>query len=504
MTAVAEHKNSEHFDVLIVGAGLSGIDAAYRLQTECPGHSFAILEGRDAIGGTWDLFRYPGIRSDSDMSTLGFPFEPWQSDVTIAEGGDICDYIVETAKKYGIDKKIRFKQRVTSANWDSASNSWQLSVSGPDGETQYRCNFLYCCSGYYKYENGYLPNFPGMEDFKGELVHPQLWDQNTVVKDKKVVVIGSGATAITLVPNLVDEAEHVTMLQRSPTYVVNLPTRDPIATGLGKILPKRWAANVVRWKNILFSIFIYNFSRKRPEKMRDKIIHLAQKQLGPDIDAKKHFKPSYNPWDQRLCVATHGDLFKVLRNKQASIVTDSIARFVENGIETASGEVIEADMVISATGLEVQLFGGAGLSMDGKPVDISQRMIYKGMMLEGLPNAALAFGYTNASWTLKCDLTARQVCRILNRMRRRDYAVCKVVSDGRVEQERMLDLDSGYINRAQQIMPKQGSKKPWRVHQNYLRDMMDTRFSRLDDDALQFEKAGAASQDLPLGGAVNG
>ncbi|MBD2858776.1 NAD(P)/FAD-dependent oxidoreductase [Spongiibacter sp. KMU-158] len=493
MQSTAQTTQGNHFDVILVGAGLSGIDAGYRLQTECPDRSYTILEGREAMGGTWDLFRYPGIRSDSDMSTLGFPFEPWDSDVTIADGGDILDYIVRTAKKYGIDKNIRYRHRMLSANWESANSRWVLTVSTPEGEQTFTCNFLYSCSGYYNYAQGYTPDFPGIETFKGELVHPQFWDQQSGVAGKKITVIGSGATAITLVPNLVKEAAHVTMLQRTPTYVINMPKRDKIATALRKIMPNRMAGFMTRWKNLFVTTWFYNFARRRPDATRNTILHLAQKQLGPDVDARKHFQPGYNPWDQRLCVATGGDLFKVLREKKASIVTDRIARFVENGIETESGQLIESDMVITATGLEVQMFGGAQISNDGQPVNVAERMIYKGMMIDGLPNFAFAFGYTNASWTLKCDLTANYICRILNRMKKQNYAVCKVQSDTSVEPEKMLDLDSGYINRAQHVMPKQGSKKPWRVHQNYFKDMFATRFARINDGVLSFEKGSDSS-----------
>ncbi len=494
MKAAVGNNSGEHLDVILIGAGLSGIDAGYRLQTECPDRSYAILEGRNAMGGTWDLFRYPGIRSDSDMSTLGFPFEPWESDITIADGEDILNYIVNTAKKYGIDKKIRYQHRMLSANWDSAQSRWRLTVSTPEGEREFTCNFLYCCSGYYNYQNGYTPDFEGLDAFNGELIHPQFWDQNTDVKGKKVTVIGSGATAITLVPNLVKEAEHVTMLQRTPTYVLKLPKRDKLARLLSKVLPGRTVGNLIRWKNLLVSTWFYNFARKRPATVRKTLTSMAQRQLGTDVSARKHFQPDYNPWDQRLCVATEGDLFQVLRNKQASIVTDRIARFVPEGIETESGQIIESDIVITATGLEVQMFGGAALSVDGAPINIADCMMYKGMMFEGLPNLVLAFGYTNASWTLKCDLTASHFCRILNQMKKQNQAVCRVVNDGSVEPERLVDMQSGYITRAQHVMPRQGSKKPWRVHQNYFRDIIDTRFSRINDGVIRFEKASSEAE----------
>ncbi|MAA73584.1 MAG: FAD-containing monooxygenase EthA [Salinisphaeraceae bacterium] len=448
--------NTQHVDVLIVGAGLSGIDAAYRLQTECPGKSYAIVEARQAIGGTWDLFRYPGIRSDSDMSTLGFPFEPWDSDVSIASGDTIRAYIQDTAAKYGIDREIRFGHRVVEANWSFEAAQWTVTCETDDGRTTFTCGFLYACSGYYNYEAGYLPEFPEVDAYEGRMVHPQHWPEGLDVTGKKIVVIGSGATAITLVPSLVDQAAHVTMLQRSPSFVVNLPWMDGMAGKLRRFLPDRTVAQLVRWKNIGLSMYFYQYARRRPDDTRSKLLKFAQKQLGDKVDAKKHFNPDYKPWDQRLCIAPGGDLFKVLRKGQASVVTDHIKRFTKTGIETESGEHLDADIVVTATGLVVQLFGGASLSVDGDAVNTADKLIYKGMMLDGVPNFAFAFGYTNASWTLKCDLTAQYVCRLLNRMDRKNKPICLPEPASSVEADPMVDLDSGYIQRAKHIMPRQG------------------------------------------------
>ncbi len=485
--------NTQHVDVLIVGAGLSGIDAAYRLQTECPDKSYAIVEARAAIGGTWDLFRYPGIRSDSDMSTLGFPFEPWDSDVSIADGEAIRSYIQTTASKYGIDRNIRFGHRVTAADWCSEASRWTVTCETADTTTTWTCDFLYACSGYYDYTAGYTPEFPQVDDFAGQMVHPQHWPADLDLTGKRVVVIGSGATAITLIPSLVGQAEHVTMLQRSPSFVVNLPRVDAVAGKLRRVLPRRTAGSLTRWKNIFLSMYFYQYARRRPDDTRSKILHFAQKQLGDDIDANTHFNPSYKPWDQRLCIAPGGDLFRALRKGKASIVTDHIEQFTPSGIKTRSGEHIDADVVVTATGLVIQLFGGAALSVDGEAVSTAEKLIYKGMMLDGVPNFAFAFGYTNASWTLKCDLTAQYVCRLLNRMSRRGETACVPERDASVEPELMVDLDSGYIQRAKNVMPLQGTQAPWRVHQNYVLDLAATKLSRIDDGAMQFRTAASRS-----------
>lgn len=480
-------------DVLIIGAGLSGVDAAYRLQTECPDKSYAIVEARDAIGGTWDLFRYPGIRSDSDMSTLGFPFEPWDSDVSIADGGDIRQYIENTAKKYGIDRKIRFNHRVTAADWNSTQARWEVTCQTAFGTQRFACSFLHVCSGYYDYQNGFTPEFADVDCFDGKIIHPQHWPEGLDVAGKRVVVIGSGATAITLIPSLVKDGAQVSMLQRSPTYVVNLPRRDATGGKLRRWLPNRLSGPLIRWKNIMLSMYFYQYARRRPEKTREEILKYAQKQLGESVDAGVHFNPSYKPWDQRLCIAPNGDLFRALRKGEAEIVTDTIERFEAGGVRTASGKLLEADIVVTATGLNIQLFGGATLSLDGVPVEPNERIIYKGMMLDGVPNMAFAFGYTNASWTLKCDLTAQYVCRILKHMDKRRHTVCVAQRTNGVQALDMVDLESGYIQRAKHFIPRHGSKSPWRVHQNYIMDLAATRFSRLDDEAMQFLTQASAS-----------
>ncbi|MBV62466.1 MAG: FAD-containing monooxygenase EthA [Nevskiales bacterium] len=474
------------FDVLIVGAGLSGVDAAYRLQTECPDKTYTIVEARDAIGGTWDLFRYPGIRSDSDMSTLGFPFEPWDSDVSIADGDTIRQYIQDTAAKYGIDRQIRFGHRVTGADWNSELARWLVSCQTAGGEQRFSCRFLHVCSGYYDYASGYTPAFANREAFDGTIVHPQHWPEDLDVAGKRIVVIGSGATAITLIPSLVKNGAQVTMLQRSPTYVVNLPRRDAIAGKLRQLLPQRMAGSLTRWKNILLSMYFYQYARRKPDSTREKILHFARQQLGDAVDADLHFNPSYKPWDQRLCIAPNGDLFRALRKGNANIVTDHIERFEAEGVRTRGGELLEADIIVTATGLNIQLFGGATLSLDGQPVETGERLIYKGMMLDGVPNMAFAFGYTNASWTLKCDLTAQYVCRLLQRMDKRGEVVCIPERREGVVADDMVDLESGYIQRAKDFLPQQGTRAPWRVHQNYVMDLAVTRFTKLDDGTMRF------------------
>lgn len=481
-------------DVLIIGAGLSGIDAAYRLQTECPALSFTILEARQTLGGTWDLFRYPGIRSDSDMSTLGFPFEPWDSDVAIADGPDILRYIQNTARKYGIDRRIQYGHRVVAADWSSESARWLVTVETGGETKQLRCRFLYACAGYYDYARGYMPEYPGIERYQGQVIHPQQWPEDLDVSGKRIVVIGSGATAITLVPALAAQGAQVTMLQRTPTYVINLPRRDKLAAWLRKRLPDAAAGAVTRWKNIGITLFFYHYARKKPQQTREKILHLAKRQVGEGFDVEKHFGPSYKPWDQRLCIVPNGDLFKTIRAGKAAVVTDRIETFTETGIRTQSGEELQADIVVSATGLVIQLLGGARVSVDGELVDTSKKMVYKGMMLDGVPNLAFAFGYTNASWTLKCDLSAQYVCRLLNDLQRRGRDICVTRREADAQSESMVDLESGYIQRAKSVMPQQGAAAPWRVHQNYLLDLAATRFSGLDDGAMHFEKAQAKTR----------
>jgi len=484
---------SDDVDVLIVGAGLSGIGAAVHLHHECPGRTYAILESRESIGGTWDLFRYPGIRSDSDMYTLGYSFRPWTNPKAIADGPDILEYIRSTARDYDVDRHIRFGHKVVDASWSSEEARWTVTADRSDGSgpATIRCKFLLFCSGYYDYDSGYSPEFPGAERFGGELIHPQHWDPETDWTGKRVVVIGSGATAVTLVPAMAPAAEHVTMLQRSPSYVITLPARDPVARVLHKYLPTKAAYAAIRWFKVLTTMASFQLSRRRPQLMRKLLRSSAVKQLPEGYDVDTHFNPKYDPWDQRLCMVPDGDLFKVLRSGEAEIVTDSIATFDETGIELVSGEHLDADIVISATGLNLLALGGTELSVDGEAVDLSSRVGYKGMMLEGVPNAALALGYTNASWTLKCDLTHEYVCRVLNHMQARGYdAATPVNDDPALGTEPFIDFSSGYVQRSIHKFPKQGTREPWRLHQNYVRDILLLRRGEMEDGALIFTRAG--------------
>lgn len=482
------------FDVLIVGAGLSGIGAAYYLREHCPDATYAILEGRATMGGTWDLFRYPGVRSDSDMFTLGFSFRPWRSDKAISDGQTILDYIKDTARAYGFDKTIRFNHKVTAANWDSASARWTVRVQratddGRHEQAVYTCRFLYMCSGYYDYEEGHAPSWPDMDAYQGRIVHPQHWPSDLDYKDKRVVVIGSGATAVTLVPSMAADARHVTMLQRSPTYIVSLPARDAIANTLRRWLPSGLAHRLVRLKNVLLTMYFYNLARRRPDATKKFIIRAAGKQLGPQFDVNKHLTPRYKPWDQRLCLVPNGDLFKAIRSGRASIATDEIERFTPTGLRLKSGQRIDADVIVTATGLKLKMLGGAAVTVDSRPVDLSQTVSYKGMMYSGVPNLASSFGYTNASWTLKAELIAQYVCRLLEHMRTHGYDVCVPrLAPGSMELEPVVDLTSGYIQRAAGVLPKQGTKKPWKSYQNYARDFATFRFGALADGAMQFER----------------
>jgi monooxygenase len=471
-----------HFDVLIVGAGLSGIDAAYRLQTKCPDKSFAILEARGAIGGTWDLFRYPGVRSDSDMYTLGFPFRPWRGDKAIVEGPAIRDYIEETAREFGIDRRIRFRHRIAAASWSSAEALWTLEVEADGESRRFTCAFLFLCSGYYCYEEGYRPEWPGEADFRGTIVHPQHWPEDLDHKGRRVVVIGSGATAVTLVPAMAERASHVTMLQRSPSYVVSRPARDRLARRLG--------SRFGRIKNALLGLIFFNLARRRPAKVRAKLLDLVRGALPEGFEIERHFGPAYNPWDQRLCLVPDGDLFAAIGSGRVSVVTDEIERFTATGLRLKSGAELPADLVVAATGLTMKLLGGIALSVDGEAVNVADRFVYKGMMLNGVPNLALSFGYINASWTLKCDLTALYVCRLLKFMDRRGYAACAPrLPDPAPERKPMLDFTSGYVRRAEGLLPAQGGKAPWRVHQNYFRDLLALRFETLTDEAMEFRAA---------------
>jgi cation diffusion facilitator CzcD-associated flavoprotein CzcO len=482
----------EHLDVLIVGAGLSGIGAGYHLQQKCPGKSYVILEGRETIGGTWDLFRYPGIRSDSDMFTLGYSFKPWIEAKAIADGPRILNYVRETATDNGIDSKIRFNHRVKRASWSSQAARWTVEAERRTGEgatetVRFSCNFLFMCSGYYKYEEGYTPEFPGAPEFAGRIVHPQKWTDDIDYAGKRVVVIGSGATAVTLVPEMAKTAAHVTMLQRSPTYVVARPAEDPVANKLRARLPTKLAYHLIRWRNVFWGMFFFQLSRRRPQKVKDLILGGIRIALGPDYDIGTHFTPRYNPWDQRLCLVPDGDLFKAIREKRASVVTSEIDRFTSNGIQLKDGSELEADIIVTATGLNLQVMGGMEVSVDGRVVDFSKTLNYKGMMYSDVPNMASAFGYTNASWTLKCDLTCEYVCRLINYMDRRGYKQCVAHNvDPSVTELPSLDFSSGYVQRSIAKMPKQGSKRPWRLYQNYALDIVTLRYGRIDDGVMRY------------------
>jgi monooxygenase len=481
--------NKKLYDVIIIGAGLSGIGAAYHLKDKCPHVNFAILEGRTAVGGTWDLFKYPGIRSDSDMYTFGFGFNPWKNPQAIADGPSIVKYINETADDFKIRDHIQFNKRVTSSAWNSANKKWTLEVfSNETNETEViECNFLFACCGYYNYENGYEPDFPNLEAFKGIKIHPQKWDTNLDYTDKNIVIIGSGATAVTLLPKLAEKAKHVTMLQRSPTYIMNLPKNDAIANFLKKVLPAQTAHQISRWKNILLGIALYQTSRKFPEFLKNLLKNGIKKQLGEQYE-DKHFSPKYNPWDQRLCLVPDNDLFEALKSGKAAIVTDTIKSFQTNSIELNSGEMLPADIVITATGLKVQLFGGMKISVDEKTIETGKVHAYKGVMLSEIPNFAIAVGYTNASWTLKCDLNCQFIARVLNYMKENNFSVVVPNFDyENLKSERLLDFDAGYILRAGDIMPKQGSKAPWKVHQNYVKDVFSLKYSDIKDKYLVYK-----------------
>jgi monooxygenase len=489
----------EHVDVLIVGAGLSGVGAACHLRVERPGTTYAILEARDAIGGTWDLFRYPGIRSDSDMFTLGYSFKPWDDAQAIADGPSIRRYVRETAREYGVEEKIRFGHKVVRAEWSTADARWTVhaQVGGSDETVRLTCGFLFWCSGYYRYDEGFRPRFAGEERFGGTLVHPQHWPEDLHYAGKRVVVIGSGATAVTLVPAMADRAEHVTMLQRSPSYIVSLPGQDRLAQALGRRLPAKATYAVVRFKNVTRMLLSYKLSRRRPELMKRLIRAGVKSQLPAGFDVDTHFTPRYDPWDQRLCLVPDGDLFQALGSGRASIVTDRIETFTETGVRVASGQELEADVVVVATGLEMQLFGGATLVVDGREVDPAQTVAYKAMMFSGVPNLALAMGYTNASWTLKCDLIAEYVCRLLAHMEEHGYRqVTPVAPDPSQQLSSVVDLKSNYVQRAAARLPKQGARLPWRVHQNYFKDVRMFRRSPVDDEGVRFSR-GAPAEARP-------
>ena len=477
-------------DVLIIGAGLSGIGAACRLQQRCPNHRFAILEGRDRLGGTWDLFRYPGVRSDSDMYTLGFPFRPWSGDKSIADGPDILRYLQDTAAEHGIGRHIRYRHSARSADWSSADKLWNVTTQrGHEAEPiTIRTRFLFLCGGYYNYTRGYTPDFPGMADFAGQIVHPQHWPSDLDCAGKRVVIIGSGATAVTLAPALAETAARVTVLQRSPTYMVARPARDPVAARLRRRLPERLAHSLVRWKNLLMGQLVFRMSRRQPERIKALLLGELRQALGPNADIATHFTPRYNPWEQRLCLVPDGDLFKAVRGEKVAMVTDHVERFTPTGLRLKSGAELGADIIVTATGLQLQAANGLTVSLDGVPVHSSSLVTYKGAMYRDMPNLAAAFGYTNASWTLKSDLTATWVCRVLNHMARNGARVCTPrCDDPGMPLKPWVDFSSGYFQRALDVLPKQGDRQPWILSQNYLTDLMALKFGRIADGSLSFK-----------------
>ncbi|UQS23707.1 NAD(P)/FAD-dependent oxidoreductase [Amycolatopsis thermalba] len=488
----------EHVDVLIVGAGLSGIGAASHLQAECPGRSYAIFESRGAIGGTWDLFRYPGVRSDSDMFTLGYSFEPWTDAKAIADGPSIREYVQRTARTRGIDRRIRFHHRVVRAEWSSGEALWTVEAERSDTGERVRitCDFLFVNSGYYRYDQGYAPQFPGQDEFTGTVVHPQHWPEDLDYTGKRVVVIGSGATAVTLLPAMAGDAAHVTMLQRSPSYVLSLPGTDPVADKLRGVLPAKVAYPIVRWKNVVSAMLFFQLSRRSPGVVRKFLRKAVSAQLPRGFDVDRHFNPSYDPWDQRVCFVPDGDLFKAVRSGKADIVTDTIETFTADGIRLSSGRVLEADIVVTATGLNLLPFGGLELVVDGEPVELGERLAYKGMMLSGVPNYAFTIGYTNASWTLKADLVAGYVCRLLNHLDEHGYTTCTPVPPPSVTAtEPLIDLKSGYVLRSLDKLPKQGPAAPWRLFQNYPRDVLLMRHGSLEDDAMRFARTAKQAKE---------
>jgi monooxygenase len=477
----------EHFDVLIIGAGLSGIGAGVHLKKDCPDSSCTILEGRDRMGGTWDLFRYPGVRSDSDMYTLGYSFKPWEQAKAIADGPSILKYVENTARGYGIDQKIRYGHQVKRASWSTPDSRWTVEAECGDETISITCGFLFVCGGYYKYSEGYTPEFAGIERFKGRIAHPQKWTEDIEYQGKRVVVIGSGATAVTLVPEMAKNAAHVTMLQRSPTYVVARPAEDELANKLRRFLPAMLAYSITRWKRVLLQMYFFNLCRRNPVRAKRLILGGVRAYLGPDYDVDTHFTPRYNPWEQRLCLVPDADLFTAIRSKKASVVTDQIETFTEKGLRLKSGTELEADLIVTATGLNLQVLSGLRITVDGNRIDPANSFTYKGLMYSGVPNLASSFGYTNASWTLKCDLTCEYVCRLLNYMKKRGYAQCvPELKDVSITDEPWIDFSSGYVRRSLAIFPKQGSKAPWKLRQNYARDIMTLRFGRINDGVMEF------------------
>ena len=476
-----------HKDIIVVGAGISGIAAGYNLQKSCPDKTFAILEGRESLGGTWDLFKYPGVRSDSDMHTLGFRFKPWIHKKSIADGPSILKYLNETVDDYNLRDKITYNQKVIASNWVSDTSTWELTVDDNGQEISMSCNFLFLCGGYYSYDKPFMPDFPGMDEFNGRVIHPQFWDESLDYSNKKVVVIGSGATAVTLVPAIAESAKLTTMLQRSPSYVISAPAEDSWNNALNKVFPVKFTYFLIRWKNILRTILGFYLSRKYPQRIKDRLINLVREELGQDFDVEKHFTPSYKPWDQRMCLVPDGDLFAAIKDNRANVVTDTINTFTPSGILLNSGNEIEADIVISATGIELNALNDINVSVDGVKVEANNKLSYKGMMLSGVPNLAITFGYVNSSWTLRADLTCEYVCRLINTMDKEGCTACVPQEDiNALVEDDYIDFTSGYVQRALDRLPKQGKKSPWRNYQNYLLDIFYVRFFAIKDSTLRF------------------
>ena len=475
-----------HKDVIIVGAGISGIAAGYNLKKSCPNKSFSILEGRENIGGTWDLFKYPGIRSDSDMHTLGFRFKPWIHDKSIADGPSIMEYLHETINEYKLNDNILLNHKVDSANWNSKKSQWELKINVNNDLKDMTCNFFFLCGGYYSYTKPHMPYFKNQENFKGQIVHPQFWDESLDYKNKKIAVIGSGATAITIVPAIAEQAEHVVMIQRSPTYVVSGPSEDVINKFLRRILSERITYFLIRWKNILYQSFTFFMAKKYPERTKNRILDLAKNEIGVE-NVNQHFTPSYKPWDQRICLVPDSDLFNAINNKKASVVTDTINEFRQDGILLDSGKKIEADIIITATGIELNSLNDINVTIDDIKVIANERLTYKGMMLSGVPNFAISFGYVNASWTLRADLTCEYVCRLINLMDKKGVECVEPIDDKSAHgDDQLIDFTSGYFERGLNQMPKQGNKSPWKNYQNYLKDIFSVRLFSIKDSNLNF------------------
>lgn len=478
----------ESVDVLIIGAGLAGIGGACQLRRQCPDRTFTVLESRAVSGGTWDLFRYPGIRSDSDMYTYSYSFKPWRDKSTIADGHKILSYIREAAADYDVEQHIRYQHKVVAANWSDVDKRWH--VTARRGDTAERvtisCKFVFNCTGYYDYEQGYTPAFAGMDDFNGQVLHAQHWPEDLDYHDKRVIVIGSGATAVTLVPTLSKDTASLVMLQRTPTYIATVPSEDPLAKKLRKWLPESWTFRLTRWKKVLFQIYVYKLSRKRPDDLRRFMLGQVRQALGPDYDIKTHFTPPYNPWDQRLCAVPDGDMFKAIKQGRAEVITDHIERFNKTGIALKSGAQLDADIVILATGLNLQFAGGIEYSINNEKVDYTKHFIYRGMMFSDVPNMAFTVGYTNSSWTLKTDLTSNYVCRLLKKMARGGFTSVTPRMKGSVEEMPLLDFDAGYVLRAREQFPKQGNRLPWKNYQDYIRDFIGLRLRSLRDKELEF------------------